>query len=415
MNKAVLWVSLCSLAISSSCNLGDASSANEVGWTQFRGPNSNGISNETGLATSWPESGPEELWRVPIGAGFSGIVVSKSRGYTMDSQGEEEFLLCFNTKSGQEIWRTSVGPIFKNSFGDGPRSTPAIDQDVVYALGSEGRLVAANAESGEAIWSVELKETFSFRPPEYWWGFSVSPYIVEDLILLNVGGEGNKSLAALNKKTGETIWTAHEDVAAYSTPTALEFNGRKQFVFVTGTNVVSVSPEGDVLWKYPWGGSFIKVAMPTHIPPDKIFVSASYGIGAVLLRMKEEGPNTGIEEVWTSKVMNNHFHSSVLLGEHLYGFDNGTLKCIEAETGTETWGKRRLGKGSLIYADGQLIVLSEKGKLVLAEAKPDAYVEKANAQILQGRTWTQPTLADGKLFVRHQSEMVCLNLRNTDS
>ncbi len=179
MNKALLWVSLTSfVAIASSCNLGGASSERNSGWTQFRGPSSNGISKETGLAASWPESGPAEVWRVPIGAGYSGIVVAKGRGYTMDSQGEEEFLLCFNAENGQEIWRKSVGPLFKNSYGDGPRSTPTIDQDVVYALGSEGRLVAVKGKSGEDIWSVDLKATFSFHPPDYWWGFSGSPLII---------------------------------------------------------------------------------------------------------------------------------------------------------------------------------------------------------------------------------------------
>jgi outer membrane protein assembly factor BamB len=384
-------------------------------WPRFLGPHGNGISDETGLLRSWPEKGPQEIWRVPIGTGYSGLAISNGRIYTMDSRKEAEYLVCLNAENGREIWRNEVGPLFKEqlmAMGDGPRSTPTIDGEVVYALSASGHLRAATMPTGATIWKIDVKEEFEFDPPQWWYGFSSSPFIDQNMLLLNVGGKGSRSIAALDKKTGETIWAAHQDIAAYSTPIAIEFGGTPQRVFVTGLNVVSVSREGKILWRYPWdGGSFLKIAKPVFVPPDKIFVSASYGIGAVLLQMQPQGDSLAVHEVWKSKVMANHFQTSLLLGKYLYGFDDGTLKCLEAETGKEMWAKRQLGKGSLICADRMLIILSERGQLVLAEANPQQYVELASAQVLTGRTWTPPSLANGRLYLRHQSEVVCLKLK----
>lgn len=384
-------------------------------WPRFLGPHGNGISDETGLLRSWPEKGPQEIWRVPIGIGYSGIAISNGRIYTMDGRNDSEYLLCLNAENGQEIWRNEVEPLFKEQLsgvGDGPRSTPAIDGDVVYALSANGHLLAATTQAGTTIWKIDVKQKFEFDPPELWYGFSSSPFIDQNMLLLNVGGKGTRSIAALDKKTGETIWTTHQDIAAYSTPIAIEFGGKPQRVFVTGFNVVSLSREGKVLWRYPWdGGNILKIANPVFVPPDKIFVSASYSVGAVLLQMQRQSDSLTVREVWKSGVMSNHFQTSILLGKYLYGFDDGTFKCIEAETGKKMWAKRRLGKGSLIYADGMLIVLSERGQLVLAEANPQQYVELASAPVLTGRTWTPPSLANGRLYLRHQSEMVCLKLK----
>ena len=380
-------------------------------WPRFRGPEGTGISRESGLRKSWPADGPQQLWRVPIGTGYSGMVVQNNRLYTMDSNASSEFIVCLDATDGSPIWRTSVGPLYKNSYGDGPRATPTLDGDRVYALGAHGRLVAANVTTGEILWRVDLTQKFTFKQPQYWWGFSGSPFVDGDLVMVQAAGEGENTIAAFDKNSGELAWSRLAGFAAYSTPIALEMHGKRQYVFVTAHDVVSLSAEGDINWKYNWGGWFIKIAMPVLIPPDKIFVSASYDIGAVLLHIREQGDSVSVREMWKSTVMSNHFHSSVLLGKYLYGFDNGTLKCIEAETGEEMWGKRRLGKGSLIYADDMLSVLSDRGQLVLAEANQQRNVELASFQALTGRSWTPPTLANGKLYLRNQKELLCLNLK----
>jgi outer membrane protein assembly factor BamB len=176
--------------------------------------------------------------------------------------------------------------------------------------------------------------------------------------------------------------------------------------------LLSVSPaDGKLLWKYPWKTSwFVNAAMPIFIPNDKIFISTSYDVGAALLRVKGAAGKLSVEEIWLSKDMKNHFNSSVLHQGYIYGFDNAVLKCVKADTGEETWRKSGFGKGSLILADGHLIVLSERGQLAIVEAIPGEYKEKATAQVLQGKCWTQPTLAGGKLYLRNQKEMICIDL-----
>lgn len=383
-------------------------------WPRFRGPAGNAISEETGLLQKWPDTGIPEVWRAPIGMGYSGIAISGDRLFTMASEEESEFLLCLDAATGQEKWRREIAPVYKDATGNGPRSTPTVDENLVYAISGDGHLAALKTTTGEQVWNLNLKEKFQFKAPDYWWGFSGSPFIADNLLLINAGGEGSQSIAALDKKSGQVLWTTHSDLAAYSTPIAINFAGKEQLVFVTASHVVSVSPTGDVLWKYPWGGSIIKIAMPVFIPPDKIFVSASYDIGAVLLKMQGQENEISVKELWNSKVMRNHFHSSIMVGKHLYGFDNATLKCIEVETGEQEWAKRRLGKGSLIYADGHFIVLSERGLLVLVEATPERYKEKGRFEVMDGRTWTPPSLANGKLYLRNQKELVCLNLKKDE-
>jgi outer membrane protein assembly factor BamB len=194
-----------------------AASANDKtkrDWSRFLGPHGNGISDETGLLRSWPEKGPQEIWRVPIGIGYSGIAISNGRIYTMEGRNDSEYLVCLNAENGQEIRRTEAGPLFKEQLsgvGDGPRSTPTVDGDVVYALSGNGHLLAAATQNGATIWKIDVKQKFDFNPPELWYGFSSSPFIDRNMLLLNVGGKGDRSIAALDKKTGKTIWTAHRD------------------------------------------------------------------------------------------------------------------------------------------------------------------------------------------------------------
>ncbi len=223
-----------------------------------------------------------------------------------------------------------------------------------------------------------------------------------------IGGKEHV-LAAFDKFTGKTLWTGFKGKAAYVTPLAVTIAGQPQIVFVTGHFVTGFSPDGRELWQARWGEVDVKCAMPVLVGSDKIFVSASLDVGALLLHIVQKGDGFAAERVWEDRVMRNHFNASVVVGGHLYGFDNPTLKCIDPENGETLWRQRRLGKGSLIYADGHFLVLGERGQLLLVEASPKGFVQKGMAQVLS-RTWTSPTLAGGKLYLRNQKEMVCLKL-----
>ena len=376
-------------------------------WPQYRGPNRDGKSTETGLVRSWGAEGPREVWRVPIGAGFSGVSVVGDRLYTMDSDDETEYALSLDAGTGDTLWRVSVGPIFKDGNGDGPRAAPTVDGDRVYVLGSRGHLAALEKDSGEVVWKVDYAEAFESELPI--WAFTSAPLVEGEVLVMEAGGSGEQAIAAFDKHSGEVRWTAQGATIAYSSPIPLDLGGRRQLVFLLKEKLLALDPDGQELWSFPWasdGG--IKPALPVFLPPDRVLAGASYDIGAVLVKVGASG--TSAEEVWSSRFMRTHINTAVALDEHIYGFDTGTLRCLDAGTGERGWAKRGLGKGSLIYADGMFIILSERGKLVLAEATPERYQELAAHQILEGRCWTAPSLAHGRLYLRNHTELVCLDL-----
>ena len=396
-------------------------------WPQWRGPNRDGVSSEVGILKEWTASGPKVLWKLPLGEGFSGISVSKGRVYTMFSKGNDEFVVCLNATDGQEIWRfRSDDNYHEGQGGNGPRATPTIDGDLLFTISAYGKLYALNAGNGEKVWSHDLQQKFGSDMPR--WGFSTSPLVEGDLLLVEAGGKGEKSIVAFEKKNGEVMWSSHKDKLGYSSPIAITVQGVRQIICFTGTKLVSVSPtDGTIYWQYPWKTGYdVNAATPVFIPPDQVFISSGYDKGAAVLQMrvfishdddraameqiKENQGNVRIKEIWKNRKMKNQFSSSVLHENYLYGFDNSILKCIEADTGEEQWKTRGLGKGTVILADGHLIILSDRGKLALAEATPVGYTEKASVKILSGLCWTAPTLAEGRLYMRNEEEMVCLDV-----
>jgi outer membrane protein assembly factor BamB len=376
-------------------------------WSQFRGPQRDGKSSETGLVRTFGPDGPKELWRAPIGAGFSSTSVVSGRVYTMDSAGEVEFALSLDAETGRALWRVPVGPIFRDVNGDGPRSTPTIDADLVFVLGSRGRLAALESSTGATVWEMSITDSFGGGLPT--WAFSTAPLVDGDRLIVEVGGSGPRAIAALAKRTGEVVWTSQEGGLAYSSPIRVELAGGRQFLFLLREKLVSLDGEGRELWSTPFAPELeIKPASPVFVSPDLVLVSASYDVGAKVVRL---GASGGAEEVWSGRQMRSHFNSAVALDGRLYGFDTATFRCIDAANGESCWAKRGLGKGSLIYADGMFFVLSERGLLVLVEATPEAYREIASHQVLEGRSWTPPALSNGRLFLRNHSEIVALDLR----
>ncbi len=380
------------------------------GWFQYRGPTRDGISVETGLTRAFGPTGPKTLWRTPIGPGFSAVSVVGDRLYTMHAEGAQEFALCLDAATGKKIWSTGVGAIFNNEYGDGPRSTPTVEGDTVFVHGSQGRLAALKIADGSVLWQVELRQAFEGDLPT--WAFTSAPLVIGDMVIIESGGKGARAVAAFNKKTGALQWTSQEDQIVYSSPLPIEFKGKQQIVVMTQREVIGLDLKGQRLWGFPFAADgTIKPAPPVFVAPDLVFVSASYGIGAKVARLVADGDAISAQPVWEGVQMKNHFNGSVAIGNHLYGFDTATLKCIEAATGKTLWAKRGLGKGSLIVAGGMLIILGETGELVLAEATHEAYRELARANVLEGRSWTQPTLWQGRLYLRNHTELVSLDLR----
>lgn len=385
-------------------------------WPQFRGVNRDGTSVEKGLLQSWPESGPREVWRRSLGKGFSGIAVVGDRGYTMyaaDHDGEPtEFAAAFDVKTGDELWRVAIDKRYEDSFGDGPRSTPTVDGKTVYVLGSYGTLSALSTDDGSTRWTMSLTEEFGSSVPHF--GFSSSTLVDDDQLIVEGGGPDGKAYAAIDKKTGEVKWTSGNPPKSgpgYSSAIAVKMGGKRRYVYVLGDKMMCIDDNGDEVWSHPWPFPGETHAMPIFIAPDKIYASGAEGVGAQLVSVSEKGGHATVEQVWNTRLMKNHFSSSVVHDGVIYGFDNATLRAISVDDGETIWAKRGFGKGSLIYADGHLVVLSDKGVLALVETGSGAYAEKGRVQALEGRCWTAPTLADGKLYLRNHDEIVSYDLK----
>ena len=401
------------LASGFSSHLSNAEPGNETNsdWFQWRGPNRDGVAPAAHIATTWTEAGPRQVWRKPLGEGFSGISVSGSRAYTMYAKGMKEYVVCLNAADGSEVWSLRTGANFVEGNGNGPRCTPTIDGDRIYTMGASGELLALGAATGDVIWKHNLRKKFRSERPT--WGFTSSPLVEGSMVMVEGGGSGERSLMAFDKESGDVVWTTGSDPIGYSSPIPVDVHGVRQILFFTGAALVSVAPSsGQTYWRYEWPNDHhINPASPVFIAPDRVFVSSGYGTGGAVVQITETETGLGVSEVWFSKRMKNHFNSSVLHDGFLYGFDDAIFKCIAADTGEEQWKVRDYGKGSLIFADGHLIVLSDKGRLAIVEASPAAHVEVAGAPVLSGRCWTSPSLARGLLYLRNLEEIVCLDMR----
>lgn len=378
-------------------------------WGQWRGPNRDGVSSLARIQKTWPEGGPTEVWRRPIGEGFSGLSIANSRVFTMYSTESDEFVVGLDAVDGREVWKRRTGSRYTQTYGNGPRSTPTVDGDRVYVLGAHGELLALEAGSGRMIWQRDLRGEFGCKMPAF--AFTASPLIEGNNVLVEAGGGNDDAVMAFDKMTGELVWGSGRDPVGFSSPIAVDVHGLRQIIFFTSRAVVSLSPNGQQYWRHEWHTEYGQhPATPVFIAPDRVFVSSGYGHGAAVLQITPADTGLSVGEVWFSKKMKNHIATSVYFNGAIYGFDESILKCMDAETGAERWKARGYGKGTLILADGHLIVLGEKGNLAIVEARPDAHVQVASAKVLSDRCWTSPSLAGGRLYLRNMAEIVCLDL-----
>jgi outer membrane protein assembly factor BamB len=381
-------------------------------WPQWRGPNRDGISKETGLLKQWPKEGPPLVWKTKgAGGGYSSFAIANGRLFTMGLRGEREFIIAFDVANGKEAWSTPHGKAFHNDRGDGPRGTPTVDGERLYALGGSGDLSCLEASTGRIVWTMNVLQKFGGSNTN--WGISESPLVIDEKVLVNAGGPG-ASIVALNKKDGALIWKSQSDEPGYSSAISVEAGGIKQVVFFTSSRAVGLDlSNGRLLWEYPRpSNNTANVATPVA-RGNRVFISSDYGTGGGLVEIKSDGKDVTAREVYFTKEMRNHHSSSVLVGDYLYGFSSSILTAMRFDTGEIVWRDRSVGKGSLIYADGNLYCLSENGVVGLVEATPTAYREKGRFQIPQESlpTWTHPVVAGGRLYLRDQDTIYAFDIR----
>jgi outer membrane protein assembly factor BamB len=378
-------------------------------WPQWRGPNRDGRSVEKGLLKDWPAGGPPLAWRASgAGEGYSSFAVAGGRLYTLGARAGTEYTFAFDVASGKKLWEVANGKRFDNDRGSGPRATPTVDGDRIYSFGASGDLSALEAATGKVLWTVNVLSKFGGSNIQ--WGLSESPLVLADRILVNAGGP----IVAVKKTDGSQIWKSNGEPAGYSSAVLHEAGGVRQAIYFTHTRVVGVDVNnGKRLWSYEQVANGIANVATPVVRENRVFVSSDYGTGAALLELTPSGGGMRAKEIYFTRDMRNHHSSSVLVGDHLYGFSSAILTAMNFNDGQVAWRDRSIGKGSLVFADERLYMYSEGGTVGLAEANPTAYREHGRFQLKTGDlpTWSHPVVSGGKLFLRDQDNIYAYDIR----
>ena len=379
-------------------------------WNQFRGPNRDGVSLVQGIKIKWNQK-PDLFWKIPCGEGHSSVVVNENSVFTLEQNENEETLYARNFADGKEKWTFSIKTKWNDMMsGTGPRSTPTLYEEKVYALFSNGLLCSIDAKSGELNWKTKtIDENYEF--PE--WGISCSPLIWNDLLILNQGGE--KSAAqAYDLRTGQLAWDSEfHGEGVYISPALLEFFGEKHLLVAIAGKVASLNPEnGKLRWEHPWK-IFLNnalISQPIQLGTDRILLSAGYGKGAECLQIEKTGDDYQLSTIWKSKDLKSKFSNPVLKDGFLYGFSENLLVCLNATSGDLQWRGKKYGYGRIIIAEDKLVILGNSGVLSVVEANPNQFYELQSEPLLSDvRCWNGPALAGGYFLAMNGQELGCFD------
>ncbi|MBB5039323.1 PQQ-like beta-propeller repeat protein [Prosthecobacter dejongeii] len=375
-------------------------------WPIWRGPTFDGITAEK----EWQlKADPKVVWEAEVGLGFSSFVVSQGKVLTTGHAEEQDTIYCFDAKTGKELWKHSYAADLGDKYYEGGTSaTPTFDGDKIYHLSRWGDLFCLEAVTGKVVWEKNVQKETDANIPD--WGFAGAPLVQDNLLLLNVGKAG----MAVEKATGKTLWKSEVDNAGYSTPYPISHAGKKLAVIGSGDVYIAVDVKsGQQVWSFKWNTRYGVNAADPILVGDNLFISTGYNKGCALLKLGEGEP----QKVWENKALKNMFNSSIILDGHIYGIDGDhnsrcAMKCVRLSDGQEMWAEKEVGFASLTASvDGRLLVLTAKGELIEVKASPGKYIENSRAQILNGKCWSTPVLANGLLYARNsEGHVVCLEL-----
>lgn len=392
-------------------NLADFSRSTEYDFPQFLGPHRNAIVSAPEFDTDWVNRPPRLLWRQPIGAGWSSFAVVSDYCVTQEQRGEREYVTCYELKTGKLIWSHSDPGRFSHPMsGDGPRSTPTVDDGRIYTLGALGRLNCLDGRSGKILWTHEIVEESKAELPQ--WGKSCSPLIFENLVIVSAGGADGRSLVAYDKQSGKMVWHAGDLPSSYSSPRLAHLADTEQVLIVDQTAVVAHDPaDGQILWKFDWPGGDPKVADAVAVDEGHVFIAAGYGLGCKLLTIAASDGRLAASAEWESRQLKPKFTNVVIHDDHVFGLDDGkALVCLEWKTGKRRWRGGRYGHGQILLVNDLLIVQAESGEVAAVEASPRRFHELGKFAALDDQTWNNPIVAGRFLLVRNATEAACYQL-----
>lgn len=392
-----------------------AVSTQAADWPRYHGPDNNGISKETGLLKSWPAGGPKIIWQKPIGFGYSSISVANGRVFTMFQDDENQYVVAFDEKTGEQLWKAPTGRKYidpRNDGHDGPRCTPTVDGKFVYALDAHGEVVCLNFSDGKPVWHENILTLAGAKNIR--WGMAQSPFIVGKMLILNPGGNG-ATYMALDKTNGKVIWKSGNGGAGYSTPVLAKIGGVEQLVFAAGQEVAGVSPkDGKVLWTFPFvNNSRVNAASPI-VMDDMVFASSGYRRGSIMLKIDMSNAAQPVTKLWDNRNLECHFGTPILMDGMLYGYKQTDLTCVDFKTGQPKWvdTTEMPSKGQLTYADGLYYALGEAGEMALAKLTPQGIEKAGSMEISPGRErWAPLVVANGRLFMRDDKQIYCLDIK----
>ncbi len=387
-------------------------------WPQWRGPNRDDISPETDLLQSWPEKGPEKIWAFKeCGIGYAGPAIAGDRLYILGSRNNQETLLCLSASNGKEIWASPVGPEYENDWGNGPRATPTVEGEFVYAIGAHGDLICFRVKDGSQVWSKSMLDLGGEVPN---WGYSESPLIHGEKLLYTPGGEQG-AIVALDKTSGDLIWQSEQltDTAHYSSIVVQQRGGKTMGVQLLQSQLVGFDVDnGGVLWTVPWPGRVAVVPTPVFWQ-DCVYVTAGYGCGCMLVRVDDK---LQAEVVYDNKLISNQHGGVILREDHIFGYaDSKGWTCQDIATGKKVWLERdELDKGAITYADNRFYCIGEDtGDVALIAASTEGWQQHGRFTLApqselrkpRGRVWTHPVVADGRMYLRDQELLYCYNVQ----
>jgi outer membrane protein assembly factor BamB len=391
-----------------------AASNTGTDWPQWRGPSRSAISPETGLLRAWPASGPPRAWSASnLGAGFGSIAVSRDRIFVQGMRNFQSVVSALNRADGTLVWARPIGRAVDNDRGPGPRGTPTVDGDRLYALTENGDLASLRVQDGAIVWQRNILQDFGGRNID--WLISESPLVDGGNVIVSPGGRG-AGMAALDKMTGKTVWVSKDlsDRAGYASPIAADVQGVRTIMTLTSEAGVGVrASDGKLMWRHPAvSNSTANIATPVFFD-NKVFYSSDYGTGGALLALQAQNGEVRAQEVYFTRDMQNHHGGLVVVKGYLYGFHNAILTCLEFATGKVMWRNRSVGKGSVAYADGSLYLLSENNVVGLVEATPAGYRETGRFRIAEQGwpSWAHPVVSGGRLYIRDQGILTAYNIR----
>jgi outer membrane protein assembly factor BamB len=366
-------------------------------WANWRGPNHDGVSTETGWSPAAVSAG-KVLWRGQVGRGYSSFAVAGGKLFTLGNRDGQDSVYCLDAETGKEIWKHSY-PCRAGKYA-GPRATPTVDGELVYTMSRDGVLYCFDAASGKVQW----KKKADTKMPR--WGIATSPLVHGDLVVVNTGSSGT----AYNKKTGKVAWSKGNGMPGYATPVPMGEGQELRFLIMGENALLCVSAgSGRPLWDFPWKTKYnVLAADPVLVDKSGVFISSGYNKGCAMLRVG----SGGVSKLWENTNMRNHMASCVHHDGYLYGFDEKSFACLDVKMGNTQWSQGGLGKGAMSMADGKLIILAENGgSLVIAEANPKRFVELARTKVFGGHTWTPPVLANGRIYCRNDAgDVTCLDV-----